>query len=187
VHSEFLISVHVSFVGYFSIFGSKRYRYVLCPSPKHDHYIFHSFQRGLLSSGTGTGISYHWIRGFSTSSIRGISIFLVAVRGIHTAVCHSPRRSYRGLPRSVVHIWAQDLAKKVKSSQEVFFLPTSRVHLFAASYLYYARLYKCKTYTRPNLTPSGLSWHTILWHYPVKNLQVIPFIHSPGSVTARRH
>jgi hypothetical protein len=66
-------------------------------------------------------------------AIRGTIIFLVAIRGSRFAMVHGTYLS------AVCH-------NKGKSSTSHF---TSTVSLFAAPYLFVARLYMCKTYTGP--------------------------------------
>jgi hypothetical protein len=69
-----------------------------------------------------------------TLAISSTAIFVVAIRGHHTAVCYG----------SVKDLSAE-FSKRVKSSSRHF---TSRGRLFEMSYLFKARLYQFKTNTR---------------------------------------
>jgi hypothetical protein len=72
-----------------------------------------------------------------TLAIRSTAIFIVAIRGVHAAVCQ----------HSVTNL-STEFSNGVKSSSRHF---TSREHLFELSYLFEARLYKFKTNMRSNV------------------------------------
>jgi hypothetical protein len=73
----------------------------------------------------------------SALAICGTSIFLVAVHDIHTAVCHAPRHSYRGLPCSAAFLlWfamvrgthlSADPSKKYEIQPQQFYIDSSPV------------------------------------------------------------
>jgi hypothetical protein len=72
-----------------------------------------------------------------TLAISSIAIFVVAIRGQHTAVCHGRVKDL-----------SAEFSNRVKSSPRNF---TLRDHLFEMSYLFQTRLYKSKTDTRSNV------------------------------------
>jgi hypothetical protein len=69
-----------------------------------------------------------------TLAISSTAIFVVAIRGHHTAVCHSRVKDL-----------SAEFSNRVKYSSSHF---TSRGRLFEMSYLFKARLYQFKTNTR---------------------------------------
>jgi hypothetical protein len=72
-------------------------------------------------------VQYHDLLWKQALAIRGTSFFVVAVRGIHTAVYHAPRLVYQG-PLYCTHLSAK-FGKKEKSSPQQFYIESS---LFAA-------------------------------------------------------
>jgi hypothetical protein len=71
-------------------------------------------------------------------------------------------------------IWARSLAIEWNPATAIL---TSRGLLIEMSYLFEARLYKCKrihrALFRPKLHVNGLIWHTISWYYTFKRYPVL--------------
>jgi hypothetical protein len=68
------------------------------------------------------------------TALKGMNIFLLAIRGQNTAVCHDPRYTFeRGLPQ------------QSEIQYPSFYIDSPPVR---GAQSFDARIYKCKTYTR---------------------------------------